>query len=216
MRLYMSYENRRGNTYGVGMRDGGYAHVRGWNAGVEVSVRGDKGERDSFPVYMTGGSNGSCASVFLGTVRDTEDGARWEPAGDPPSSIPSRVGSPSMEVVAAIPYGTEGREFKCVVIPGSQRDMSNPSYGVVSAYRNSDDDNRWHSTGGHYDLTLSRAVRVMAERAGAIIRPSQRDEAKIRELMETIRADAGQEVIWPEDIDTLFGLVEDLLNEATQ
>jgi hypothetical protein len=155
--------------------------------------------------------------VFLGTVHDTEDGARWVPAGPfLPGSIPGRVGSPAMEVVAAIPYGTDGREFKCVVIPGSQRDMDHPSYGVVSAYRNRDGDDRWYSTGGHYDLTLSRAIRVMAERAGAIIKPSERDEAKIRELLETMhRSSEIQEIIWPEDVEALTRLVENLLNEAT-
>ena len=80
MRSYLSYDNRRGNTYGAGLKDGSDVHTRGWHAGVEVTVRAIKGEPDSFNVYMTSGSSGSGGSRYLGTVTDTADGPAWTPA----------------------------------------------------------------------------------------------------------------------------------------
>jgi len=85
MRSYLSFDNRRGNTYGAGLKDGSDVHTRGWHAGVEVTVRytGPKNETDVFHVYMTSGSNGGgCGSTYLGTVTETPDGPRWDPSAD--------------------------------------------------------------------------------------------------------------------------------------
>ena len=88
MRFYLSYTNRRGNTYGAGTRDGDPVHVRGWDAGVEVVPRSvtrqpdGTTEYDAFDIYMTRGSNGgagSAARVHIGRVHDTKDGAWFEP-----------------------------------------------------------------------------------------------------------------------------------------
>ena len=82
MRHYHSYDNRRGNSYGAGMRPGCSAHTRGWHAGVEVYVgtRDDDKDRDEFAVWMTTGSGHGGPGVLLGTVRETADGPEWLPA----------------------------------------------------------------------------------------------------------------------------------------
>lgn len=78
-RTYLSGDNSRGGQVtGAGAT---YAHLRGWNAGVQVSAYRTDDDRDGFTVSLTAGSNGSGASTFLGTVDDTPDGPVWTPAG---------------------------------------------------------------------------------------------------------------------------------------
>lgn len=78
MRLYTTYTNRRGNTYGTSV--GGPTHTRGWHAGVQIRAGADDQDRDEFTVTMTSGSSGNGGSVTLGTVTDTKDGPEWTPA----------------------------------------------------------------------------------------------------------------------------------------
>lgn len=77
-RTYLSGNNSRGGEVTAAMAT--YAHLRGWNAGVQVHASRTEEDRDVFLVYMTAGSNGGDADKFLGTVIDTPDGPRWEPA----------------------------------------------------------------------------------------------------------------------------------------
>ena len=78
MKTYISTNNSRGSEVTAGNPT--YAHIRGWHAGVNVSVGvGDNG-LDEFHVSMTGGSGGHGASHYLGTVKDTAEGPVWVPA----------------------------------------------------------------------------------------------------------------------------------------
>lgn len=81
MRFYTEHTNRRHDTYGAGTLAGYGTHARGWNAGARITCR-DRDNRDEFDIYMTTGSHASGHDVYLGTVRDTPDGPRWEPALD--------------------------------------------------------------------------------------------------------------------------------------
>jgi hypothetical protein len=47
--------SRGGSVTGANAK---FAHLRGWNAGVEVNVGRTEDDRDCFYVNMTGGSNG--------------------------------------------------------------------------------------------------------------------------------------------------------------
>jgi hypothetical protein len=58
----------------------GFAHIRGWNAGVYIQAVLVKGEPDQFRVFMTRGSNGGGPDILLGTVTDTPEGPKWEVA----------------------------------------------------------------------------------------------------------------------------------------
>jgi hypothetical protein len=97
MRFYMDYWNRRDKNYGVGMKDGCGAHLRGWYAGVRVTLRaaGPDDCADSAEVYMTSGSSGGTGDTYLGTVYDTPDGPVWVPAKVPAKrkrrAIPRRL-----------------------------------------------------------------------------------------------------------------------------
>ncbi len=83
MRLYLSFTNRRGNEGSAGLASGSTVHARGWNAGVRVRANGPKDGRDSFDIYMTGGSGGAGSDRLLGTVMDTPNGPVFEPTFDP-------------------------------------------------------------------------------------------------------------------------------------
>jgi hypothetical protein len=73
--------NGRGNEVMIGGRGAaGSTHLRGWDAGVKVVPIGNKGERDEFLIYMTGGSHAAGLDTFLGTVKDTPNGPVFEPA----------------------------------------------------------------------------------------------------------------------------------------
>jgi hypothetical protein len=73
--------NGRGNEVMIGGRGAaGSTHLRGWDAGVKVVPIGNKGERDEFLIYMTGGSHAAGRNTFLGTVKDTPNGPVFEPA----------------------------------------------------------------------------------------------------------------------------------------
>jgi hypothetical protein len=78
-RTHLTGDNSHGNT--VSGANAKYAHLRGWNAGVQVDAGRTDDDRDVFYVTMTGGSNdGRSGSKLLGTVTDTPDGPVWEPA----------------------------------------------------------------------------------------------------------------------------------------
>ena len=67
-RFYAEIQGSRGRASRLGTASGGlWAHVRGWNVGVEVSCRAD-GERDIIEVWSTGGSNHAGARELLATV----------------------------------------------------------------------------------------------------------------------------------------------------
>lgn len=164
MKFISDATNTRGGKVSTGIRAGDGVHTRGWDAGVKVTAR-ERGH-DEFDVYMTTGSHESGRDVQVGTVKDTPDGPRWEPAAKP-GRIPARVGSPAMEVVAAIPAepwknDQEPREYICTVI-SRYWPSGEPVFGTVHAYRNGD---RWSADAGHYDLSQSAAVHDMIKRVG--------------------------------------------------
>ena len=76
-RTYLSGTNSRGNL--VTAWNSKECHLRGWNAGVRVYASLDENGRDSFCIYMSGGSIGAHYDTFLGHVVDTEDGPKWIP-----------------------------------------------------------------------------------------------------------------------------------------
>jgi len=74
-RFYGSMKGSRGETTRCGDRGHGItAHVRGWDLGCVATMRVDANGEDIVDVYLTGGSNGSCARVFLGTFRRNDFG----------------------------------------------------------------------------------------------------------------------------------------------
>ena len=76
-RTYLTGDNSRGGI--VSGANATFAHLRGWNAGVEVTAGRTEDDRDVFYVTMTGGSNGHSPRKLLGTVTDTPGGPVWEP-----------------------------------------------------------------------------------------------------------------------------------------
>lgn len=79
LRFWLTYTNYRGKSYGAGTGEGQPVHVRGHEAGVEVTPRDFHGH-DVFDVYGTRGSNGGMGGrVRLGRLHDTKDGPYWEP-----------------------------------------------------------------------------------------------------------------------------------------
>lgn len=148
-----------------------YGHVRGWDAGVKVIPDWSAPkDRDELAVFMTGGSSGSSPTRLVGTVRETPDGPRWFPA-EAPGRVPARVGSPAMEVVAAIPVGAhkdnpEPDEYICAVYTRTASYGDRLSYfGTVHAYLNAET-GRWSADAGNYDLSQTAAVHDMIKRAG--------------------------------------------------
>jgi hypothetical protein len=90
MRFWLSYTNNRSKSYGAGLGEGHPVHVRGSDAGVEVTPRTvdrvGNADRDAFDVYLTRGSNGGMGGrVRLGRVADTADGPVWVP--DQPGEV---------------------------------------------------------------------------------------------------------------------------------
>lgn len=76
-RFYGSMKGARGETTRCGNSISGItAHVRGWDIGAEAYVRCLTTGEDIVSVYVTGGSNGSCAKLFLGTFIRTDTGFR--------------------------------------------------------------------------------------------------------------------------------------------
>lgn len=181
MRFYTSYTNRRHNSYGAGILGGDPVHTRGWNAGVSVTAYDDSG-RDSFVVRMTHGSHEGGLSTDLGTVRDTPDGPRWEPADKPgPARVPVRVrtsGHPTdrytLPVIAAIPMQshrneTDPDEYACAVGTG-RWPSGEPTFGTIVATRDGD---HWVTESSAYDMgplgrprSLTGAVSEMIRLAG--------------------------------------------------
>jgi hypothetical protein len=100
-RFYTDYTNRRHQTYGAMTLAGYSTHTRGWNAGAKITCHGGRDEHDSFSVYMTHGSHGGGSDKLLGTVHDTPDGPRWEPATtDVPPSRNRRVHAARAELAS--------------------------------------------------------------------------------------------------------------------
>lgn len=188
MRFYTSYTNRRHKGYGAGILPGDPVHTRGWNAGVSVTAQSENGGRDGFTVTMTTGSHDSGGSVHLGTVHDTPEGPRWDPAARP-GKVPARVrtaGHPSdryaMPVVAAIPMEshldkTDSDEYACVVISGRWASSRELTFGAIIATRDGDG---WVTESRAYDMgplghprSLVSATTEMIRLAG-YERPSTR------------------------------------------
>jgi len=182
-RYYGSMDSSRRRTEATCMMPH-YGHVRGWNAGVKV-IPDTTTQRDELAVYMTGGSSGSSPTRLLGTVTDTPDGPRWEPADPPkPPRIPVNVktaGHPqeryAMPVIAALPVAThtnspEPDEYVCVVLTG-RWPSGEPVFGTVRATRDGDD---WVTESRAYDMgvlgsnpgpwSLTRATTEMVEMTG--------------------------------------------------
>lgn len=73
-RFYGNMKGSRGETTRCGDRISGITgHLRGWDIGARVTAFVGPNGEDLVEVWITGGSNGSCASVFLG--RFVRDGA---------------------------------------------------------------------------------------------------------------------------------------------
>lgn len=69
-RFYLTASNSRGNTVSAaGSSRGQDAHLRGWNAGVEILASVDETGRDVFDIYATRGSNGGRGEHIM-TVRE--------------------------------------------------------------------------------------------------------------------------------------------------
>lgn len=77
-RTYLTTNNSRGNP--VTAMSPTFVHFRGWDAGVYVQAILNKNQPDRFLIFMSGGSNGFGSGTLLGTVTDTENGPKWEPA----------------------------------------------------------------------------------------------------------------------------------------
>lgn len=99
-RLYGSMTNSRHNE--VTASNPGYAHIRGWRAGVNVvPFRESETGRDAFRVYMTSGSNGSMSDVLVGIVYDLPEGPAWDAAEVHPShqkARPEAAEAPDTEI----------------------------------------------------------------------------------------------------------------------
>lgn len=82
---YISTNNSRGNK--VTAANPSFAHIRGWDVGVEI-IANDAGTE--FSVYLTGGSSGADKSKFLGTAYLNSDNApEWLPPLMPENDIPA-------------------------------------------------------------------------------------------------------------------------------
>jgi hypothetical protein len=92
-RFYLTAVNGRGNTNSIGGRSSVQsAHVRGWNAGVEVEcvkcINENGDEYDRFDVYMTPGSSGAGHRVLVGQVTEMpKRRPRWLPAKGKKSTV---------------------------------------------------------------------------------------------------------------------------------
>lgn len=61
-------QGNRGSASRLGSAHSGLqANVNGWDVGVEVAAHAE-GENDSFFIYMTGGSNDSHPTTYIGRV----------------------------------------------------------------------------------------------------------------------------------------------------
>jgi hypothetical protein len=125
MRHYHSYDNRRGNTYGAGMKPGCDAHTRGWQAGVNVRVLVNELDQDEFYVTMTSGSSGHHASTFLGIVTDTKDGPRWTPSADAAPSRSARNAAARHEL-AGLREQISAARAELAAIPPRSKDENHP------------------------------------------------------------------------------------------
>ncbi len=64
-RFYASISNNRSTITKCGHKDGLFAHIRGWNIGVQVQTRINAEGKDEILVYKTAGSNGSFQSKLI-------------------------------------------------------------------------------------------------------------------------------------------------------
>lgn len=69
--FYGEIRGNRGGASRMGSKDSGlWGHLRGWDVGVEVSLRNVNG-RDMVTVYRTGGSNSSSRRELIAEFDDT-------------------------------------------------------------------------------------------------------------------------------------------------
>lgn len=74
--FYGEIRGNRGGASRMGSKDSGlWGHLRGWNVGVEVSVRNVKGV-DMVTVYRTGGSNSSGRRELIAEFDDARTGGQ--------------------------------------------------------------------------------------------------------------------------------------------
>ena len=72
-RFYGSMQGNRGEATRQGTKKSGfYAHIRGWNVGVVVTLYVDENDKDCCRVSLTGGSNYPISVKDLGTFREGE------------------------------------------------------------------------------------------------------------------------------------------------
>lgn len=72
-RFYAEIQGNRGRASRMGAASSGmWAHVRGWNVGVEVQCRA-QGERDIIDIYETGGSNRTGARRLIASIEHPAD-----------------------------------------------------------------------------------------------------------------------------------------------
>lgn len=74
-RYYAEIQGNRGKASRMGTPTSGmWAHVRGWDVGILVSLRPDPNDRanDMVEVRLTGGSNGHRSSKPLGIFRPSD------------------------------------------------------------------------------------------------------------------------------------------------
>lgn len=74
-RFLAAIKGQRGEATRLGSPSSGItARVNGWNVGVNVYGAVDPRDRDTFAIFMTGGSNGGTGHRPLGLVRLDENG----------------------------------------------------------------------------------------------------------------------------------------------
>lgn len=67
MRFYASVKNRRGNEKGGSVDS---AHIRGWTAGVRVTVDHTDKKKDVFNIFKTSGSGATSKDILIGQIID--------------------------------------------------------------------------------------------------------------------------------------------------
>ena len=111
-RTYLSGDNSRGGE--VTAANATYAHLHGWDAGVQIDACRTLDDRDEFVVTMTGGSHGG-TTVRLGTVTDTPDGPVWTPAQtDPWGRTPREIMEDEQEEGVADHDQEHGAWCRCI------------------------------------------------------------------------------------------------------
>lgn len=72
--FYLSADNKinkRETTLAGSKKHGLFAHIRGWNIGVEINcVFNEITNRDEITIYKTGGSNNSASKLITTLTKD--------------------------------------------------------------------------------------------------------------------------------------------------